>query len=363
MNTLLGDDTKRFSENPIRSFCQFDQLEEVWLGDCWPCEFYSDYDPEIKSAFEKITEITKDDLDNIESVLKSLGITVRRPQFSKDSSLYKNSEEVLYKPPIAPRDDNIVFGTTLHQLRQTYKHNPWIDVVDQYRDLGGRVIEHKTEDLFGNLVCSSVVRLGEDVFIDICSHRHDWDFFINHVVPEITKEFRVNLCSTSGHSDSVFCPIGPGLILTSHWKDDYSKEYPGWKVHRIPKNTGRPTVGKIHVPSLEKSWFMQGLEGPCYAFNEHIAKYALDWVGLATETVFEVNSLVVNPNLIITTGYPDTTTKAWFKQNKIEYIPCQMRARHFWDAGVHCLTVDIKRKGNKRDLFGTKDQKVYWYTD
>jgi hypothetical protein len=34
----------------------------------------------------------------------------------------------------------------------------------------------------------------------------------------------------------------------------------------------------------------------------------------------------------------------------IEYIPIQFRTKDFWDAGVHCLTVDIRRTGKKRKI-------------
>jgi hypothetical protein len=29
---------------------------------------------------------------------------------------------------------------------------------------------------------------------------------------------------------------------------------------------------------------------------------------------------------------------------------CKMRHGLFWEAGVHCLTLDIKRRGNKRSV-------------
>lgn len=345
-------------DQPINSFCQFDPLEEVWIGDCWPSEFYSDYDPAVRSAFERITEITKEDLDNLASILKSLNVTVQRPQFATNSDVYRDAKGVLYKPPITPRDDNIVLGNTLYQLRQQFQHNPWLQANTRYQSLGGQVEIGAKNHIFSNLVCSSVVRLGHDIFIDTGSHQHDWDFFINQVIPKLAEDYRINLCSTSGHSDSVFCPVRSGLILASHWKDDYSKEYPGWSVHHIPKMIPPKNMHRLRP---DKSWFMQDLEGPCNKFNEHILQCALDWIGYSEETVFEVNSLVVNPNLIITTGEPDHTTKAWFKNNHVEYIACPIRCRHFWDGGVHCLTVDIKRQGEKRDLFGNKSDKIYWY--
>jgi hypothetical protein len=86
------------------------------------------------------------------------------------------------------------------------------------------------------------------------------------------------------------------------------------------------------------------------AFNQHVEKFAVDWIGYADETVFEVNSLVVNESLIITTGIPNENTQSWFKKNKIEFVPAEMRTRGFWDAGIHCLTVDIRRKGDKRKI-------------
>jgi hypothetical protein len=86
------------------------------------------------------------------------------------------------------------------------------------------------------------------------------------------------------------------------------------------------------------------------AFNQYIENFAKDWIGLATETVFEVNSLMVNENLILTTGTPDPKTQQWFKKHQVEWIPIDVQSRGFWDAGVHCLTVDIRRTGTKRKI-------------
>ena len=66
------------------------------------------------------------------------------------------------------------------------------------------------------------------------------------------------------------------------------------------------------------------------------------------ETVFDVNVLMVNEETMICNNY----NKALFKQFTaagIEPIVVPNRHRFFWDAGWHCVTLDIRRAGSQED--------------
>jgi len=345
-------------KSTVEVYCQFDPLEEVWLGDCYPEEFYADLAPNIRSAFSQITEVTKRDLDILERRLQSLGIIVHRPTFTNDVNDYRDKSGNLLKPPIAPRDDNIALGKIFYNLRHNYPKNPWQHILDQYYANGVTVYEAQFLEKYGYLQPPSIVRLGKDILIDIDTHAHSWELMKKDVFPEWQEQFRIIACHTNGHSDSVFCVPQPGAIITSHWKGDYSKELPQWEIHHLQAKQNLGSQGSLDWWIKDHNELMHCVMHT--AFTEHIQTRALNWVGNAQETVFEVNSLVINESLIVTTGKPDTNTKKWFAHKGIDYIPIEFSARTFWDSGVHCLTVDTKRQGGQRDFFPERDQKIYY---
>jgi hypothetical protein len=333
--------------NTPKIYCQFDPLEELWLGGCYPIEYFNVYPDPVQSAYKKIAEITLEDLEKIENILKSLDLLVHRPYFTKvDDFIDKNG--FLLKPPMTPRDYSMTLGNNFYHLRNAYPCDPWQHVWQEYINHGTTVYNHSEHQEFGHLLPPCVTKVGKDIYIDKTSHDFDWNFLSQNALKTLSKEFRINVSFDDGHSDSVFCLPREGLVLTSHWKHDYSKEFPGWEVHVVP-NILDTTMLNLH--NLSKNWWIQGLEISYQAFNEHLDKYALDWIGCASETVFTVNSLVINENLILTTGYPDNSTVQWLKKHKIDFIPIQHRAKTFWDGGIHCLTADIRRRGEQRDFF------------
>jgi len=47
--------------NKVNSWCGFSgDLEEVWLGDCYPQHFYDHLDSQTRDVFYQITEWTKE---------------------------------------------------------------------------------------------------------------------------------------------------------------------------------------------------------------------------------------------------------------------------------------------------------------
>ena len=345
----------------VKVFCQFDPLEEVWLGDTWPEEFYYDLEPEVRDVFARITEITKRDLDHIETTLKSLGVIVRRPVFDSDSQYYRDQNNLLLRPPIPIRDDNLVLGENLmFHLRTEYTKDPWQKYLDAYKADGTEIIESNFLQPFGYLQPPSIVRTGKDILIDKDTHIHSWDLVERNFFPLlIEKGFRISVAETDGHMDSIFCIPRPGHILTSHWKNNYSNEYPGWDIYHIPKEVKKDT--KLNTIGTSLAWWIESDHGYTYpAFNDHLAKHAKEWIGNIRETVFTVNSLVINENLLmITGGEPDRDTRNWLAKIGVEYIHVKFESKTFFDSGLHCITTDIRRRGNMRDFFPDRTQDIY----
>jgi hypothetical protein len=87
------------------------------------------------------------------------------------------------------------------------------------------------------------------------------------------------------------------------------------------------------------------------ALIHFVGSWLDEWVGYIEETVFDVNMLSINENLILCTNEPPQQVKDAFKRHNVEYIITPFRHRFFWDGGLHCITLDVNREGNCEDYF------------
>jgi len=335
----------------INSNFGFTPLKEVWLGDCYPESFYDHLPNEIADPFRQITEWTKHDLSKLQKYLESLNIIVRRPIFeSINNHLDQNNN--LMKPPITPRDDYLVLGNTLYSLHNDLPKDPWHHTLSEYKNLGYNVCEPKNSAL-NFIYPPSLMRIGSDLYVDLDGHEHVWGWTCEWMI-ELAKNYRVNICSTGGHSDGVFCPVVPGVIVSSHYKKDYSQSFPNWKIFAIPNNLR-------HNYRYSKNWRTSHANiDSNHAFSAHIQQIAKTWVGDFRETVFEVNMLVIDQHNVVAMKPHDGLAK-FLESIGITMHFFDFRTRSFWDGGWHCLTLDIQRDDTKDDLFPERGNNgVYW---
>ena len=330
----------------VNAYNGFDPLTEVWLGGVYPVDFYYDFAPEVRDALTQITEMTMQDLDKISKLLESKNIKVQRPAFTNNRDDYIGNNKELIKPPIMPRDTELSLGNTFYHLRSGYKIDPWKQQIDEMVNSGINVHFAPTGTDLSCLCPPSIVRCGRDLYIDIDSHAH--------VMPQVSKTFnewakhyRVHLVSTGGHSDSVFCPVTEGLIVTTHWLDEYSKTFPGWEVFKIPKEI-------THIANARQHWWVPDPQiSKNSLFAQHIEQRAIDWVGNYQETQFSVNMLVIDNQTVLAVNQNPLLTE-FLASKGIEVILADFRCKSFWDGGMHCLTCDITRTGGMKDYFNDR---------
>lgn len=334
----------------INSNFGFTPLREIWLGDCYPESFYDHLPNKIADPFRQITQWTKEDTNKLQKFLESRGIVVRRPVFNSIDD-HINHHDQLERPPVTPRDHYFVLDKTLYSLHNKLKKDPWAEWLVYYQEQGYDV--RSPVDTPINCMCPpALVRIGRDLFLDQDSHPHVWGFMCQWMV-ETARDYRINICSTSGHSDGVFCPIAPEVLVTSHYKADYSQSFPGWEVFKIPDI--------LHNFNFSKNWWLNDETITTnHAFSQHIQSKANAWVGNFKETVFEVNMLVLDEkNVVAMKDYPPLTE--WLAQRGITVHFFDLRTRSFWDGGWHCFTLDIHREDSRQDLFPNRgDNGVYW---
>ena len=166
-------------------------------------------------------------------------------------------------------------------------------------------------------------------------------------------QYKQNHVAFGGHGDGIYCPVKPGHIITTDENTDYSKTFPGWDVHVItePYNPIRFKYDRFKDKNglqIKKWWTPENKENREY--TDFIETWLKDWVGYAEESVFEVNMLVINPELVFCSNY----NKGVFDYlKKIGVTPHIVPFRHrwFWDSGLHCLTLDTVREGEMQNYF------------
>jgi hypothetical protein len=335
----------------------FTPLKELWVGDCYPENFYNHLPNEIADPFKQITQWTKEDLTSLQTWLEDRDIVVRRPKF-KSIDQYLDANDQLVKPPVTPRDDYLVLNDTLHVVHKpSSKHNPWQHCLDSYQLQGSKVVYHDNDSVTA-INPPSVVKVGRDIYVDTASHNEfsgHWQQVCEWMV-ELGKDYRVNVCDTAGHSDAVFGIISPQQIITSHYKTDYSQSFPGWNIHRVPQKasiltlTEHPSWTVFNTPHINQNKF----------FSDYIVQNASSWVGNYSETVTEVNILCVDPkNVVLMTENPIVIEQLESIGITVHVFP--LRTWSFWDGGWSCFTLDVHRDDTKEDLFPERGENgVYW---
>ena len=326
----------------VESFTGFQSLEEVWIGGTYPTSFYSHLPNEVEDTFGKITEQTELGFKNLQNTLTDLKVKVQKPKFSDRIDDYMDEFDNLIKPPVAPRDWAITIGNQMWLTPQGYKREPYADTIAEYKSKGEHVeILDRSKDARAWVGFPGVVRVGKRIIIDTM-HNNEANK-IAEVVKLLEKDYEVMVTTEGGHLDSVFCPMTNGNIFSSHYgdKEFYNNTLPGWQVFWIETEKNNSANGK---------WWTQENNFYSPIFNKHVTEKAKDWVGNSQETVFEANMLVVDEHNVICIAEHEQSFKQ-MEQMGIKPHVVEFPTRHFWDGGIHCITVDVRRAGGCIDYF------------
>ena len=322
----------------INSHNSWSRLEEVWLGDVYPATWYDHLDSQVRDVFHQLTEITKEDLNKIQTVLKSFDIVVQRPQYHSMSN-FLNHKDQLAKPQICPRDQFVVVGNQLIGCGYGGYWPAWQHALDQYYN-DSRCTVAISEDFYVN--GANVVRVGQDIIIDTPVFNYTNNNFL---------DYRIQVVNNGGHLDACFAILKPGLILANKYFDDYERTFPDWEIIFLnnPTYWGDQKSFK-NQPYYNGKFFDPSVVGSNKMFNDHVIKHALDWIGNYTETYFELNCLVIDQNNVVMLAENYRLAEDLDRRGiTVHWVP--FRTRSFWDGGVHCLTVDIRRQSTIEDFF------------
>lgn len=335
----------------------WDPLEEIWLGDVYPENFYDDLEPDIRDSFRIITQWTKEDLSIIQKKFEEFNVIVKRPNINLSKEIYTvdKNKKILRKPPICPRDNN---GVVADKLFSSHLFEPALqDLVKDYNNV------YSPDTNVPSVTGANMVKLGKDIIFDFPIpaskekvFKHFYKFTKLH--GSFFSDYRLMYSRNGGHCDGCFMPIKPGLFLaTKYWKE-YDLTMPGWDKIEILNpsyiTAGREFVyGKDYMGNGHNGRWINFIENMPPHFNKFVYEKCKDWTGNYKETYFEVNIVMIDEKnmLCIDSAKANEPIYEALEKHGVTCHIVPWRTRGFWDGGLHCITLDVKRKAKLEDYF------------
>lgn len=386
------------------SYNGWDPLKQVILGNCYTPDFFDDVkDKKLRHLLQKLLWETQEDLKGFKKALEDAGVEVLQlPSNISCANVNDPTENVnelfeirgdawntwlttrggLPKPWIAPRDRLITYGDKLSVTGADFGNikfllDNWIEpeyldtkLADEFKstthgplqpskymfdDRGfnwknrlkaGTWEEQQYRSMSWGYQAPSVTRVGDTLVVDQIEVSNLGTYLLDNY-----PQFRQTNHALGGHNDGVFCPIKPGHLVTTDEKTDYSDTFPGWHVHVIKNPYQAANVGEFNAQRREVNgrwWTPETKDNSEYV--QFINSWLTEWVGEVEETVFEVNMLVINPELVFCTNY-NKGVFDYFESIGVTPHIVPFRHRFFWDSGLHCLTLDTVREGGMQSYF------------
>lgn len=388
----------------VNSWDEFQPLEEVLLGSVYDSSFFNGVkNPKIRSALKRIIDETNEDLEFFKSAMHTHGIKVYQASTSelgyKDSILdyvnengelgYKRnvgdtffttgvSASLIPNPPLQPRDDSIVMGNKIlvtdpytYAIRALLpKFEEWfgsenVDTTLEKENLQfprseknlrnylernhvevneENLAKAKQTEMLGGFCSPTLTRIGKTCLVDTWQTPTVVEDFLSKNAPE----FNYRKITIGGHNDSIFSVIKPGVLVATRELEPYRHIFEGWDIIWFDDpnwNNVRHWLG-LRAKNRGK-WWVPG-EEQNDEFTEFVETFLGNWTGMAEETIFDVNCLVLDDKHVVVNSDNKYLVDS-LRKHGIEPVICPLRHSFFWDGGWHCLTLDIKRRGSQVD--------------
>ena len=208
------------------------------------------FTPTTRRLMTHLLDETEEDYQGLINTLKQLGVVVKRPNRSDYKKGFGHRLNGAYL--MTPRDDQIVIDNKIIMGQyHTTLGQGFLSALSDYEKA------YLPDPAFKNIVCSSIVRLGEDIIVDddinanTDLHASRLRKYFEPLGYNIiyTKTHDVKMKNNISHGDAVFAVLRPGLILHAESSSEYSEKIFGnWdyiKVDKDIKLTFRRTFSKI----------------------------------------------------------------------------------------------------------------------
>lgn len=295
---------------------------------------------------EHIIDEANEDADGLAKLLESLNVVVHRPKqidWSQEFSTLDWKSKGWYswcpRDLILPLGDMLIetpspvrsryFETKLYEdiLYQAFDDGAlWISapkprLLDEYYDLENDVVGRATlldkEIIFD---APNIVRVGRDLLFQISNSGNLKGFkWLKRLLEPLGYRLHYSELYSYSHFDSTIIPLRPGLVLL---------------------NSNRVNEG--NCPDIFCNWDKIYFED-CVAQGHKLPGYSAPcspYIGL--------NIFSVNPNLVVVDNKQTALIKE-LEKYKIDCAPIQFRHAMTLAGGMHCATLDLRRKGSLED--------------
>lgn len=295
---------------------------------------------------QHIIDEANEDADGLAKLLESLDVIVHRPKqidWSQEFSTLDWKSKGWYswcpRDLILPLGDMLIetpspvrsryFETKLYEdiLYQAFDDGAlWISapkprLLDEYYDLENDVVGRSTlldkEIIFD---APNIVRVGRDLLFQISNSGNLKGFkWLKRLLEPLGYRLHYSELYSYSHFDSTIIPLRPGLVLL---------------------NSNR--VNENNCPDIFRDWDKIYFED-CVAQGHKLPGYSAPcspYIGL--------NILSVNPNLVVVDDKQTALIKE-LEKYKIDCAPIQFRHAMTLAGGMHCATLDLRRKGSLED--------------
>lgn len=330
---------------------EWDTLKEIIVGDC---------DPHISVPNDRLKQVfheTKEDLDSLADLLSKQGISVLRPDARQVDSYTSQ--------PIRPRDNILVYMNNVYTGkmsvpgRQT-EHLGYYDIFVNLFQQGYRWFEQPSavlDRLDGN---ETWYGQGDKIYNEIYK-----DKILTHTA-SMTKMGNVLLYNDQGPGTKLgyewmkrHLPVGTKMIPVSGFGhidmlwfmvDDetvvaYDRTY-------IPSALKDKKIIELkeHIEMVDlNKWASDVISSGGNYSLPLLEKWFGGWRSHSIDNCFDTNVLVLAPRKVLLTN-PHSSVQRLLENNNIEVLTTTTRHGLFWESGVHCFTVDVKREGKIRSI-------------
>jgi len=351
------------------TYTEYDPLESVIVGDTYSPGDVDHLLGDNTAQFNRILEETKQDLDQLADFLKQGNVEVLRPTLHRYDPVKMPEFDIQFPiAPVVPRDALMVIGNTIIQTYTSYTDR-YFDAVSYYSIFepmfrqGYRWISQPPPMLI-NLNTEHDWFVSDRTYKDKLSDRVLWHtatmyrvgdaVIVNHEGPgshtglewcrrELPEYRFINNTGTRfrgfGHIDHGFIMIDDETVI--HAGIDWVPE--------CLRNKQLIDVSDC-LPTLKLDRYAQDYAQARNKMDvDWLDKYLENWRGYSQEVCFDLNVLVIDRhNIVFARHLPDLFAKLKTLQIECHVIP--QRHYLFWEGGIHCSTLDIKRKGSKRTI-------------
>lgn len=334
-----------FGMNPVKFNAPWHRLRHTWVGATYPPIFFEPIkNQKIRESLQKIARETEEDYENLINVLQQFGVHVSRPVVAPgltimdfiDTQGHLNyaqakSFTLIPRPPMQPRDSLLIVGETMIGTSEECK---WF-----YPDCARAPFDFDAP---------MVTVIGHHIISD-CKDDPWLPIYLQEKFPDRT----IVPVLIGGHNDAVFCPVRPGLIVSTYHHDNYTETFPGWEVKFITNQSWNAIPGwrQTKHANVGKWWVPDDDNNP--EFAQFVDTWLGHWLGFVGETVFDVNMLQIDEHTILVNNY-NSEMFNFFASRGIEPIITPFRHRFFWDGGIHCVTGDVYREGPNEVYINTR---------